>query len=253
MPTYEFGCRCGFAQERIISIKAAPPVGATEPCPRCRRRTLARIFSVPHFADAALRALHRFGFLLVRGLPVEMDGVPGLTQPSVMPGESFTYEFETRNAGSHMYHSHFDSANQVPSGLLGAFIVHDPDDPEVDHDHVMILNDGPLGYTLNGKGFPATEPLVLQQGETARIRYMNEGLQIHPMHTHGMAQQVIAKDGYPLPQPHLEDNVLVSPGDRVDVIVEPEEPGVWAWHCHILTHAEAPEGMFGMVTAIIVE
>jgi manganese oxidase len=194
-------------------------------------------------------ALHLHGLVL----PNSQDGVPGITQESILPGETFSYELTVRNAGSHMYHSHFDAAEQVPSGLLGAFIVHGPDEPEVDHDLVMILNDGPLGYTLNGKGFPATEPLVLQQGETARIRYMNEGLQIHPMHTHGMAQQVIAKDGYPLPQPHLEDNVLVSPGDRVDVIVEPEEPGVWAWHCHILTHAEAPEGMFGMVTAIIVE
>jgi manganese oxidase len=194
-------------------------------------------------------AIHFHGLLL----PNAMDGVPGLTQRSVLPGQSFTYEFPVRNSGSHMYHSHFDAAVQVPSGLLGAFVVHGPDEPEVDHDIVMILNDGPLGYTLNGKGFPATEPLALKQGETARIRYYNEGLQIHPMHTHGMAQKVIARDSYPLEVPYLEDNVLVSPGDRVDVIIEPDEPGIWAWHCHILTHAEAPDGMFGMVTAIIVE
>lgn len=194
-------------------------------------------------------ALHLHGLVL----PNEMDGVPGLTQDSVLPGGSFTYEFTVRNAGSHMYHSHFDSANQVPSGLLGAFVVHDPADPQVDHDYVMILNDGPLGYTLNGKGFPATAPLVVAEGETVRIRYMNEGLQIHPMHLHGMPQRVIARDGYPLTTPVLEDNVLVSPGDRVDVIVDATEPGAWAWHCHILSHAEGPEGMFGMVTALIVE
>jgi FtsP/CotA-like multicopper oxidase with cupredoxin domain len=141
-------------------------------------------------------------------------------------------------------------------GLLGAFVVTDPDDAdfvETDVDYAMILNDGPLGFTLNGKGFPATEPLVLQQGQTIRIRYMNEGLQIHPMHLHGIPQLVVAKDGWTLPDPHFEDTVLVAPGERIDVIVEATEVGVWAFHCHILTHAESPDGMFGMVTAMIVE
>ena len=194
-------------------------------------------------------ALHLHGLVL----PQEMDGVPGLTQDSVLPGESFTYELEVNNAGSHMYHSHFDSAFQVPSGLLGAFIVHDPEDQEVDHDLVMILNDGPLGYTINGKGFPATEPIVVDQGDTVRVRYMNEGLTVHPMHLHGMPQQVVARDGYPLDAPYYEDNILISPGDRVDAVIEATEPGAWAWHCHILTHAEGSHGMFGMVTALIVE
>jgi FtsP/CotA-like multicopper oxidase with cupredoxin domain len=194
-------------------------------------------------------ALHSHGLIV----PNAMDGVPGLTQPSILPGESFTYEFKLRNAGSHMYHSHFNSAEQVTSGLLGAFIVADPDDPEVDQDYVLIANDGPLGYTLNGKDFPATEPIVATRGDRIRIRYMNEGLQIHPMHLHGIPQKVIAKDGYPLPQPHYEDTVLVGPGERVDVLVKASELGAWALHCHILTHAEGPDGMFGMVTALIVE
>lgn len=194
-------------------------------------------------------ALHSHGLIV----PNDMDGVPGLTQPSILPGESFTYEFTLRNAGSHMYHSHFNSAEQVTRGLLGAFVVHAPEDPAVDLDYVMIANDGPLGFTLNGKDFPATEPLVVQRGDTVRIRYMNEGLQIHPMHLHGIPQQVVAKDGYPLPQPRTEDTVLVAPGERVDVIVEATEPGAWALHCHVLTHAEGPDGMFGMVTALVVE
>ena len=105
----------------------------------------------------------------------------------------------------------------------------------------MILNDGPLGFTLNGKGFPATEPIVAKQGDVIRVRYMNEGLQIHPMHLHGIPQQVIAKDGYPLPDPHYEDTVLVAAGERVDVLIDATELGVWAFHCHILTHAEGPE------------
>jgi manganese oxidase len=190
-------------------------------------------------------------------VPPNMDGVPVLSQDAVLPGESFTYEFTIRNAGSHMYHSHFMAEHQVPMGLLGAFVITDPananPDLETDHDYTMILNDGPLGFTLNGKGFPATEPLVLKQGETIRIRYMNEGLQIHPMHLHGLPQLVVARDGWDLPAPYYEDTVLVTPGERVDVIVEATEVGVWAFHCHVLTHAEGPDGMFGMVTAMIVE
>ena len=194
--------------------------------------------------------IHSHGLIV----PNDMDGVPVISQPAVMPGESFTYEYTVRNAGSHMYHSHFMAEHQVPMGLLGAFIVTDPaaGDPAVDQDVAMILNDGPLGYTINGKGFPATAPIVAQLGETIRIRYMNEGLQIHPMHLHGIAQLVVAKDGYTLPEPHWEDTVLVAPGERIDVIVEASELGAWAYHCHILTHAESPDGMFGMVTALVV-
>jgi FtsP/CotA-like multicopper oxidase with cupredoxin domain len=117
----------------------------------------------------------------------------------------------------------------------------------------MILNDGPLGFTINGKGFPATEPIVAKLGQLIRVRYMNEGLQIHPMHLHGLAQLVVAKDGYPLPDPHYEDTVLVAPGERVDVLIRASELGTWAFHCHILTHAESDQGMFGMVTALVVE
>lgn len=188
-------------------------------------------------------------------VPNKVDGVPVITQPAVMPGETYTYEFTVRTAGSHMYHSHFMAEHQVPMGLLGAFIVTDADadEPEADIDYTMILNDGPLGFTLNGKGFPATEPIIAKQGQTVRVRYMNEGLQIHPMHLHGMPQLVIAKDGYPLATPQLEDTVLVAPGERVDVLIDASELGVWAFHCHILTHAEGPDGMFGMVTALIVQ
>ena len=96
-------------------------------------------------------------------LPNDQDGVPFITQPPIKPGETYTYEFTVPNAGSHMYHSHHNAANQVGLGLLGAFIV-EPKRPlaahKADVDYVMILNDGYHGYTLNGKGFPATEPIV---------------------------------------------------------------------------------------------
>jgi len=185
-------------------------------------------------------------------VPNAMDGVPAITQDAVLPGESFTYDFVVRNTGSNMYHSHFMAQRQVPMGLLGAFVVADPADPAVAVDQVMVLNDGPLGFTINGKGFPATVPIVAQQGQLIRIRYMNEGLQIHPMHLHGLAQQVIALDGYPLDHPYFQDTVMVAPGQRVDVLIRASELGVWAFHCHILSHAERDDSMFGMVTALIV-
>ncbi|MDQ7857772.1 MAG: multicopper oxidase domain-containing protein [Armatimonadota bacterium] len=188
-------------------------------------------------------------------LPNAMDGVPYVTQPSVKPGERFTYEFAARPAGSHMYHSHFGS-EQVSLGLLGAFVVEPRDaarEPKVDLDVVMILNDGLHGYTINGKGFPATHPIVVRQGQRIRMRWMNEGQLIHPMHLHGMPMTVIARDGYPQPQPWKADTINVAPGERWDVIVEATEPGTWALHCHILSHAESKHGMHGMVTAVIVQ
>ena len=222
------------------------------PGPQLRAEVGDHIRIILHNDLPVPTTIHSHGLFV----PPAMDGVPVISQPAVMPGESFTYEYTLRNAGSHMYHSHFMAEEQVPMGLLGAFIVTDPaatDEPASDLDVAMILNDGPLGFTINGKGFPATEPIVAKAGQKIRIRYMNEGLQIHPMHLHGMPQLVIAKDGWTLPTPHFEDTVLVAPGERIDVIVDASEIGTWAFHCHILTHAEGPDGMFGMVTALVVQ
>jgi FtsP/CotA-like multicopper oxidase with cupredoxin domain len=188
-------------------------------------------------------------------LPNDQDGVPFITQPPVKPGESFTYEFTVPNAGSHMYHSHHNAAIQVGLGLLGAFVV-EPRRPvrahKADVDFVMVLNDGYHGYTLNGKGFPATEPVVCSMGQTVRIRFMNEGMMIHPMHLHGMHMTVIAKDGWDQPMPWKCDTLNIAPGERWDVLVKATNPGTWAFHCHILPHAESEHGMFGMVTALVV-
>jgi uncharacterized cupredoxin-like copper-binding protein len=233
------------------TVLEAYAYNGTVPGPQLRAAVGDRVRIVLHNELPEPTTIHFHGLMVPNG----MDGVPVISQPAVMPGESFTYEFSVRNAGSHMYHSHFMADHQVPMGLLGAFVVTDPDaaEPAADIDYTMILNDGPLGFTLNGKGFPATEPIVAIQGQTIRVRYMNEGLQIHPMHLHGMPQLVIAKDGYLLPDPHYEDTVLVAPGERIDVLIEATELGAWAFHCHILTHAESADGMFGMVTALIIQ
>jgi FtsP/CotA-like multicopper oxidase with cupredoxin domain len=189
-------------------------------------------------------------------VPNDQDGVPYITQPPVKPGETYKYEFTVPNAGSHMYHSHHNAAKQVGLGLLGAFVVEPRSKGQYDSlpvDYVMILNDGAHGYTLNGKSFPATEPIVAKLGQRIRIRYMNEGMMIHPMHLHGIHQTVIAKDGWDLPQPFKCDTLNIAPGERWDVIVNCNNPGTWAFHCHILPHAESPHGMFGMVTALVVQ
>jgi FtsP/CotA-like multicopper oxidase with cupredoxin domain len=189
-------------------------------------------------------------------VPIDQDGVPFITQPPIKSGQSYTYEFTVPNAGSHMYHSHHNAAKQVGLGLLGAFIVEPRQKTaydDVDVDYVMILNDGAHGYTLNGKSFPATEPIVAKRGQKLRIRYMNEGMMIHPMHLHGMHMTVIAKDGWMQPAPWKCDTLNIAPGERWDVIVNCTNPGTWAFHCHILRHAESQHGMFGMVTALIVK
>ncbi len=196
-------------------------------------------------------AVHFHGVML----PNKMDGVPFVTQPPIKPGQSFTYEFVARNPGSHMYHSHHNSTKQVGQGLLGAFIIEPKDkskDPAYDLEYTMILNDQLGGFSVNGKGFPATSPLTAKKGQKVRIRYMNEGQMIHPMHLHGLPQLVFAKDGWNLPQPFMCDTLNVAPGDRWDVIVDCTEPGAWAFHCHILAHAEGEHGMYGMVTALVI-
>jgi FtsP/CotA-like multicopper oxidase with cupredoxin domain len=145
----------------------------------------------------------------------------------------------------------------VPDGLFAPFLIDDQPVPagvSVSQEIPMVLNDaGVIGLTLNGKSFPATAPIVARQGEWVELHYFNEGMAVHPMHLHGMPQLVIAKDGFAVPQPYEADTVLVAPGERYTVLVHATELGTWAFHCHILTHAESPQGMFGMVTAFIVQ
>jgi FtsP/CotA-like multicopper oxidase with cupredoxin domain len=197
-------------------------------------------------------AVHFHGALV----PNKMDGVPYVTQEPIIPGSTFPYEFTAKNPGSHMYHSHHDAAEQVTKGMMAAYIIEPKDkskDPAYDKEYIMVLNDTGIGLTINGKGFPYTQPLTAKLGQKLRVRYMNEGLMIHPMHLHGIPQLVFSKDGYNLQTPYWADTLTVAPGERYDVIVDCNEPGLWAYHCHILTHAESNKGMFGMVTVLVIE
>jgi FtsP/CotA-like multicopper oxidase with cupredoxin domain len=199
-------------------------------------------------------------------VPVAMDGVPDVTQAPVKPGKQFVYDFVAKKPELGMYHSHHDAQVQVPNGMLGIFQVGDvalpPNTGPVSQTVPMVLNDaGVIGLSLNGKSFPATAPVIAHVGDWVEINYFNEGLQIHPMHLHGLPQLVIAEDGYPLASPYTVDTISVAPGERFTTLVhvtsdflgQNDTPGIWAFHCHILTHAEGPDGMFGMVTTFIVE
>ncbi len=200
--------------------------------------------------------------------PNDMDGVAPLTQPLIESGQTFTYEFTAEDPAVGMYHAHHHAQLQVPNGMFAVMTIGEvpiprgrtiggidvPADLEIAREIPMVLNDaGTIGFSLNGKSFPATEPYVLQKDDWIMVHYYNEGLQIHPMHQHQFPQLIIAKDGIPLDEPYWADTVNVAPGERFTVILHAEDPGVWVWHCHILNHVEREEGMFGMVTALIVE
>lgn len=200
--------------------------------------------------------------------PNEMDGVAPYTQEPIAPGETFTYAFEAERRSIGMYHAHLHSQISVPNGMFAPFTIgatplpsgqtvagtEIPADLEVAREIPMVLNDaGTIGLSLNGKSFPATEPYVVTEGDWVVYHYYNEGLQTHPMHQHQFPQLVLAKDGIPLDHPYWADTVNVAPGERYSVLVHPDRVGTWVWHCHILSHVESDEGMFGMVTALIVE
>jgi plastocyanin len=198
-------------------------------------------------------AIHFHGLMT----PNSMDGVPDITQEPIKPGATFAYEFVAKGPAVGMYHSHQNAVVQVPNGLAGAFLVGQVPAPQgvnVTQEIPMMLNDaGTIGLSLNGKSFPATAPIVAKPGEYLLVHYLNEGVMAHPMHLHGVTQRVIAKDGIPLEFPYEADTILVGPGERYSVLIHATELGVWAWHCHILPHAEREDGMFGMVTAMIVK
>ena len=201
-------------------------------------------------------------------VPNAMDGVDPYTQKPIEPGATFTYEWTATEPSVGMYHSHHNAQVQVPNGLAGAILIGDwksmamaaaggrTNDANnvAEQEVVMVLNDsGTIGLSLNGKSFPATSPYSLEIGESMVVHYYNEGNMTHPMHLHQPSGVVVANDGKVLESPFWADTLNVAPGERWTVVYTPKDAGVWAWHCHILTHAETPEGMRYMVTALIVK
>jgi manganese oxidase len=250
--------------------KAAMAFNGTVPGPEIRVRQGDRLRFVFRNLMDQPTIVHFHGMTV----PNSMDGVPFVTAKPAMPGHYLTYEFTVKDPpGMYVYHSHFNSTEQVGSGLYGALIVLpktgswryptytlDPmghvqqgSPAAIDDEYTLFLGDGPLGYVLNGKSFPATAPLVAKRGDWVLIHLANDGSMLHPMHLHGYHFEVVAQDGFPLNQPYLADTLVIAPGQRFDVLVHAVYPGAWAFHCHILPHVEGPQGMYGMVTALVVQ
>ena len=195
------------------------------------------------------------------GLPVPnaQDGVaqPELTQKPIKPGETFTYEFVAKPAGSYFYHSHVDTDRQIPIGLSGPFIIDPPKEAvKYDADVTLVLNEWkvdsmtgttwpampamgePNYFTVKGKGFASIDTIYVIKGDGVRIRFIGAGQFGHPMHLHGASFKIIATDGNPVPiaAQLTKDTLWISPGERYDVEFVADNVGKWAFHCHILHH-----------------
>ena len=197
--------------------------------------------------------VHWHGLLLPNG----MDGVGGLTQKVIAPGETFKYEFVLRQHGTFMYHPHHDEMTQLALGMMGLFVIHPrvrpADAPE--RDFAIMLSEWKIVpgtsrpdpnemtdfnvLTMNGRVFPGTEPLVAKTGDRVRIRFGNLGaMEHHPIHLHGYQFQMVEIDGNPIPPERQwrQNTVLVPVGSTHAVEFVADAPGDWAMHCHMTHH-----------------
>lgn len=195
-------------------------------------------------------------------VPPAMDGVPFLNQPLIEPGQSFTYEFTLHQNGTFFYHSHM--AMQEMMGLIGFFIIHPkrPHAPKVDKDFGIVLQEWALlpnnpvpntlsmefnWLTLNGKSGPATTPMIVRQGERVRIRFINMGMDHHPMHIHGNQFYVTGTEGGRIPETawYPGNTVLVGVAQARDVEFDAVYAGDWMLHCHL------PHHMMNQMTSMV--
>ncbi|WP_153464209.1 multicopper oxidase family protein [Sediminibacillus terrae] len=211
-------------------------------------------------------------------IPVEMDGSVTLQpSPKIEPGQYYDYRFTVINApGTHMYHSHYNSMKQQMMGLGGGFIIKEKNDP-VEHDYFLLLQEFALKdlehgsvekgtyeinphshafnfYTINGRCFPDVSPMETEEGEKVRIRLGSIGHSPDPMHIHGHQFEIENQDGNPLPDAMKmkRNSVTLSPGETFDLIVDPNNPGEWPFHCHTPHHMSNnhAEGHGGMMTSL---
>ncbi len=188
-------------------------------------------------------------------VPNGMDGVNGLTQPIIELGETYWYEFDLPRPGTFMYHPHSDEMTQIGMGLMGAIVVHPQQPEDIDRDFVIILSEFAIRagrsrpdttemvdfniLTMNSKVFPATDPLVVQTDDRVRIRLINVSqMSHHPIHLHGHVFDITATEGGPIPESAQwpETTVLVPTGAVREITFVADNPGDWAFHCHMLHH-----------------
>jgi FtsP/CotA-like multicopper oxidase with cupredoxin domain len=198
-------------------------------------------------------------------LPNGMDGVSGLTQPSIPSGKTFVYEFVARRPGTFMYHPHADEMVQMAMGMMGTWITH-PKAPhplidEVDRDFVFLLNAYDIDpgsytprimtmldfnlWTWNSRVFPGIDSLNVRQNDKVRIRVGNLTMTNHPIHVHGHEFVVTGTDGGPTPRagrwPEVSVDVAVGQMRQMEFVAD--EEGDWALHCHKSHHTMNAMGM----------
>ncbi len=202
-------------------------------------------------------------------VPWKQDGVPGVSQPPVEPGKTYSYEFKATPAGTRWYHTHGsemgDEATQIDMGLSGALVI-SPKAPArelPDVDRVLVLDEWSIGasgynsamlaghgahtggasfnvFTINGRAAPDIEDIVVKKGDRVRLRFVNaSSVSYHPMHVHGHQARVVALDGNPVPSPTVRNVELLAPGQTADVEFIANNPGVWMMHCHDLHHSSS--------------
>jgi FtsP/CotA-like multicopper oxidase with cupredoxin domain len=193
-------------------------------------------------------SVHWHGIILPNG----MDGVSGLTQPAIQPGETYAYEFTLRQHGTFMYHPHSDEMVQMAMGMEGFFVIHPRNarERQVERDFCIFLQEWFVApgtatpnpsvmtdfnlFTFNSRIFPGTAPLVVAEGQRVRIRFGNLSMDSHPIHIHGHNFHVTGTDGGPIP-PAAQwpgTTVDVPPGTTRDIELVADNPGDWPLHCH---------------------
>jgi len=220
------------------------------PTIECVEGDHVRLFVTNHLPEHT--TIHWHGIFLPSG----MDGVGGLNQPHIKPGETYVYEFTLRQHGTFMYHPHADEMVQLAVGMMGFFIVH-PKSPRpnaIQRDFAMMLHNWAVEpgtyrpdpnimiefnmWTFNSRVFPGTDHLVVRTGDRVRIRFGNLSMWNHPIHVHGHAWKIVATDGGDIPEAGQwpETTVLVPVGSTRDVEFIADAPGDWAMHCHMSHH-----------------
>src|SRR6516164_6950111 len=198
-------------------------------------------------------SVHWHGVLVPSG----MDGVAGLSQKAIEPGETYKYEFKLRQHGTYMYHSHADEMTQQALGMMGLFVIHPrtPTGPNVDRDFALMSSEWRIDVgtrrpvptemtdfnvlTFNGRVFPGTAPLIAKYGDRIRIRFGNlSAMEHHPIHLHGFSWKITEMDGYRVPEVAQQtgSTVLVAVGQTRVVEFIADNPGDWAMHCHMTHH-----------------
>ena len=191
-------------------------------------------------------------------LPNGMDGVTGLTQPGIEPGQTFVYEFIARRPGTFMYHPHADEMLQMAMGMMGFWVTHPkalhPQIAEVQRDFCFLLNSYDIEpgsavprtstmtdfnlWTWNSRIFPGIDSLHVRQGDRVRIRVGNLSMTNHPIHIHGHEFEVTGTDGGPVPKsarwPEVTTDIAVGQMRQIEFIAD--EEGDWSLHCHKAHH-----------------